>query len=224
MDLRKYVAPFPDRNRMFNLSGLQNEEDFASFGCDIYLALTEASPVEWVDYNHILDFGCGCGSLARMFKGHPHQIYACDIDRNHIKWMKKHLAFVKAEHSDIHPPTPYKDNFFDAIVSISVFTHLNEASQDEFLTELHRIAHPGGHLYVTVHGRQAINRAKEEDQIWNMLSVDSSLFQKAEKNPEMMNTRLFSSKATLPVKSLNTASLSFPRTISKPFGPAGFKS
>jgi len=157
----------------------KNESDFASHGADLYLAFWEASPKPLIGYRSLLDFGCGCGRLARMFKGHPHKVAGCDIDWRHVQWMKKNLQYMDAMLSSVHPPLPYSDKEFDAIVSISIFTHLNENAQDEFLEELHRICCEHGHLFLTVHGAQALHRAKTETRIRDMIAVEDEGFQRA---------------------------------------------
>ena len=177
--LQQYAAPFPPPRLMHNVSGLENEKDFASHGTDLFLALSAASPRPLADYFAILDFGCGCGRLARMFKGHPSRISACDVDGRHVKWVEQNLSYVDARQTSVHPPLPYGDNDFDAIVSISVFTHLGEKSQDEFLAELHRISSRTGYLFLTVHGACALERALNEPQIRDMIAVDEGLFRKA---------------------------------------------
>ena len=50
------------------------------------------------------------------------------------------------------PPTRYASNTFDVIYSISLFTHLDEASQNLWLAELARVLKPGGMLLTTIHG------------------------------------------------------------------------
>ena len=122
---------------------LHSEADFASHGVDFYLALSAASPKPLLEYRSILDFGCGCGRLARMFKGHPYRIAGCDIDQRHIQWIQQSLDYMDARVTSVRPPLPYVDNEFDAVISISIFTHLNENSQDEFLLELRRITKMG---------------------------------------------------------------------------------
>lgn len=178
--LRRYVAPFPPAELMHNVSGLQNENDFASHGADFYRALSAASPKVLTEYQRVLDFGCGCGRLARMFKGHPARISACDIDGRHVRWVAQNLSYVDVRQTSVHPPLPYEHNEFDAIVSISVFTHLGEKSQDEFLAELHRISSPVGLLFLTVHGSRALDRALSEPKIREMIAVDDGLFQNAQ--------------------------------------------
>jgi len=177
--LLRYVSPFPPKKLMCNVSGLQSERDFAAHGTDIYRALTLASPKPLTEYEAIFDFGCGCGRLARMFMNHPNKISGCDIDGRHVDWVNENLTFMKAKLSKVTPPIPYLDNEFDAVISISIFTHLNENSQDQFLAELYRVCRPGGLLFITVHGKRALDRALNEPVILNMLDMDKFRFQKA---------------------------------------------
>ena len=48
------------------------------------------------------------------------------------------------------PPLPYLNNFFDLIFSVSVWTHLNEKLQYDWLDELNRILSPDGVALVTI--------------------------------------------------------------------------
>ena len=114
-----------------------------------------------------------------MFKGHPHRIYGCDIDSRHVEWVQNHLDFVESKLTSVNPPIDYPDNAFDAIISISIFTHLNELSQDAFLAELARITDPSGYLFLTVHGERALDRALTEPDIRNMLDIQEDRFQRA---------------------------------------------
>ena len=180
--LRQFVSPFPPPRLMNSVSGLKNEIDFAAHGADIYRALSLASPKPLPDYQSILDFGCGCGRLARMFKGHPGRISGCDIDLRHVEWINQNLPFMQAKLSKVVPPIPYDDDEFEAIISISIFTHLSERSQDEFLTELHRVCRPDGRLFLTVHGQRALSRALNERPIRLLLNMDDRRFQLAQKD------------------------------------------
>jgi nucleoside-diphosphate-sugar epimerase/SAM-dependent methyltransferase len=180
--LRDQVSPFPPAELMSSVSGLTREEDFAAHGTDIYRALSLASDVAITEYKSILDFGCGCGRLARMFKGHPHKTSGCDIDARHIKWIKDALPYMNAKVSRVTPPIPFPDNEFDAVISISIFTHLTEKSQDAFLSELHRVCRPGGRLFLTVHGARALERAVNEPAIRTMLAIDDDQFERVRKD------------------------------------------
>jgi SAM-dependent methyltransferase len=178
--LRQFASPFPPIELMANVSGLQNEQDFAAHGAAIYRALSDASIKPLTDYASILDFGCGCGRLARMFKGHDGQISGCDIDSRHVAWVNQNLPYMKAKVSKVTPPIPYADNEFEAIISISIFTHLTEFSQNQFLAELHRACRADGKLFLTVHGQRALDRAVHEPTIRAMLDIDDLRFKIAQ--------------------------------------------
>jgi SAM-dependent methyltransferase len=115
-----------------------------------------------------------------MFKGHPHEIFGCDIDRRGIEWIKSSLPNVHAEVTSVSPPLPYPDNAFDAIISISIFSHLTEESQIAFLKELWRVSAQDAYLFLTVHGQQALERALSEKQTREMISVEEEPFQMAQ--------------------------------------------
>lgn len=107
------------------------------------------------DFRRILDFGCGSGRVARALKSlHPAaEISGTDIDEEAIDWLCAHYgrfgSFAAAPH---RPPTSYADAAFDLIFGISVFTHLPQDMEREWLDELRRIAAPGAHLVLTTHG------------------------------------------------------------------------
>ena len=84
--LSRFVAPFPPPNLMENVSGLVSENGFASHGADFWGVLSRLSPKPLDRFASVLDFGCGCGRLARMFLGHPGKVSGCDIDAQHITW------------------------------------------------------------------------------------------------------------------------------------------
>ncbi len=177
--LRKYVSPFPPPKLMHSVSGVENERDFASHGIDLFLALTQASPFPLMQYKKLLDFGCGCGRLARMFKNRPYELFGCDVNGLHVDWINDNLELMKAARCFIHQPLPYQNDSFDGIISISVFTHLNEINQNRYLAELHRVSQTGARLFLTVHGSRALERAVTEECIRDVLSVEEQPFQQA---------------------------------------------
>ncbi|HYX19496.1 MAG TPA: class I SAM-dependent methyltransferase [Thermoanaerobaculia bacterium] len=109
------------------------------------------------DFESILDFGCGPGRAVRILRGLAPRahLFGADIDPEAIAWARSHYAsygdFSVAPH---HPPTLYAEDRFDFILGISVFTHLPEDMQFEWLAELRRIAKPGGFLVLTTHGEE----------------------------------------------------------------------
>jgi SAM-dependent methyltransferase len=103
----------------------------------------------------------------------------CDIDPGMVQWVDENLDYMTAVLTGPKPPLPFSDNEFDAIVSISVFTHLNEKNQDKFLWELSKITEEGGYLFITNHGSRALERAKNEEMIFKMLNIDKLSFERA---------------------------------------------
>ncbi|MGI0014595.1 MAG: sulfotransferase, partial [Nitrososphaera sp.] len=59
-------------------------------------------------------------------------------------------------------------------------THLNEDSQDEFLAELYRVCSDRGRLFLTVHGKRALDRALNEPVILRMLDMEKARFERAQ--------------------------------------------
>jgi len=178
--LRKYVGPFPPVALMQNTTGLTRESEFAAHGADFWTALSDAvKPKPLSSFSSILDFGCGCGRLARMFKGYSGRLAGCDIDRRHVEWCATALDYMQTKLSSVAPPIPFSDDEFELVISISIFTHLNEISQNQFLAELARVCQPEGLLLLTIHGERALQRALTEPGIRSMLEVDEDKFQAA---------------------------------------------
>ncbi len=112
-----------------------------------------------LDNLRVLDFACGPGRVANELKSLAPscRISGSDINRETIDWAREHLSDVGGfETNDPAPPTRHADGTFDAIYTVSLFTHLDEASQDAWLAELARILKPGGIFLATTHGRHSL--------------------------------------------------------------------
>ncbi len=105
------------------------------------------------DFQRVLEWGCGCGRISRaMVKTLPEvEFYGCDIDPDAIAWLQNAFTGSSFIVIDPMPPTLYEDGFFDFVYGISVFTHLDEATQFKWLAELKRITSRSGIITVTVH-------------------------------------------------------------------------
>jgi len=165
------VAPFPPAELMQNTTGLTENRHFAEHGVAIFDALEKASPKPLNSYTNVLDFGVGVGRLARMFHGFDGTYTGVDIDKRHIKWVTRALKHVTPVLTKPRAPIPLADGQFDMIVSISVFTHMNEADCMFYIEELARLAAPGAYLFLTIHGNRALNRARAEENILAMLAI-----------------------------------------------------
>ncbi|MFG1402030.1 class I SAM-dependent methyltransferase [Xanthobacter sediminis] len=173
------IAPFPPEELMYNTTGLRSPCDFASHGVDFMRALHRVSPVPLTACGAILDFGVGVGRLARLFHGFRGRYVGMDVDPRHLAWVRDHLSHVEAVESTPRARLPAAGGSFDAVVSISVFSHLSEPDHLFYLKELNRVARPGAVLLLSVHGERALARALEEEHIFEMLAVPRPALEQA---------------------------------------------
>lgn len=89
---------------------------------------------------------------------------------------------MEAKVSKVTPSIPYRDNEFEAVIFISIFSHLTERSQNQFLAELYRVCRPSGMLFLTVHGQRALDRAIHEPTIRAILDMEESRFRQAQRD------------------------------------------
>jgi SAM-dependent methyltransferase len=105
------------------------------------------------DSNAVLDFGCGCGRLARWFADlEGPELHGCDYDRRLVEWCDENLGFLRVTTNNAAPPLTYVRDSFDAIYALSVLTHMPEALERAWMTEFRRVLRPGGVLWFSVMG------------------------------------------------------------------------
>jgi SAM-dependent methyltransferase len=151
----------PDEDRRFRVIGDRDPAGFLISGATDYHRIDRALDVVTGRHLHefarVLDWGVGCGRVARHFPpARAEALTGCDIDRDNIAWCAANLrgTFVACS---LAPPLPFARGAFDVVYGISVFTHLREPMQLRWLEELARVAAPGAILLLTTHGRTAID-------------------------------------------------------------------
>jgi SAM-dependent methyltransferase len=113
----------------------------------------ERAGVEITSLSPVLDFGCGCGRVARHWAGMPGlELHGCDAEPALVEWCAEHLGFMQARLNGPEPPLPYAGGSFGLVYAISVLTHLTESLGAAWLRELVRVLRPGGYLLITTHG------------------------------------------------------------------------
>ena len=102
----------------------------------------------------MLDWGCGCGRVLRHYAPLFDSVAftGTDIDEAMIEWDRANITGVRFELNGAHPPLPCGDEAFDLVYGASVFTHLDEELQAEWLGELQRVTKPGGLVLLSTHG------------------------------------------------------------------------
>jgi SAM-dependent methyltransferase len=100
----------------------------------------------------MLDFGCGCGRVARHWSGRDVALHGCDVNRRMVGWCRKNLPFGRFEANDLAPPLSYGNHSFGLMYAFSVLTHLPEQLQHDWLAEFRRVLRPGGYLFFSTLG------------------------------------------------------------------------
>jgi ubiquinone/menaquinone biosynthesis C-methylase UbiE len=121
-------------------------------------------------YDFVLDFGCGCGRIARRLAlaeaPMPKRYVGCDLHAGMIAWANANLApelpgftFV---HQDVFnvgfnpdpslpraAPLPAEDNSVSLLIAISVFTHLTQSQTETYLDEARRVLRSDGVMHAS---------------------------------------------------------------------------
>ncbi len=98
----------------------------------------------------VLDSGCASGRLFEIFKNKKIDFYGIDFSKKLIELAKR--KYPQANFQTINAlNTPFKDNYFDKIYSISVLHNIpSQALQMQYLKEMRRILKPEGLIILRV--------------------------------------------------------------------------
>lgn len=119
--------------------------------------------VDEAKYRFVLDFGCGCGRLARqLMQQHrrPDRYIGIDRHKGMVSWCQANLAsrapgFEFRHHDVLHPllnpggtvghlSLPVGDGEVTLFIAWSVFTHLLEPDAEFYFRDMSRILSPDG--------------------------------------------------------------------------------
>jgi len=162
LDPEKEKFPLPTAAQRLRVIGNEGDFGFRLLGATDSQRLFRAAEVlagrPMRSLGSILDWGVGCGRIARYALGdfEGERFAGCDIDSENVAWCGANLH-GEFHHIDLMPPLPFTDDAFDLIYGVSVFTHLRESIQDAWLAELQRVMKPGGIGLFTIHGRTALD-------------------------------------------------------------------
>lgn len=143
------IPPF----EMRQLVGPTDETAFENLSGDPILGVDAAR------FDAVLDFGCGCGRLARQMmqqRAKPRRYVGFDLHPGMIGWCQQKLAERHPNFTFIHHdvdnayfnpgagkpplrPMPAGDGEFSLIIALSVFTHTIQAHAEYYLKEVARV-------------------------------------------------------------------------------------
>lgn len=155
-------SPWPPEHLRLRVHGGRDLEGYVRVGKTVAqdLDLALASEFAQMPANpSVLDFGCGPGRVVTWFQSmyKDWRFFGTDIDNEAINWARENLSHIASfDCNKSQPPLQYEDAYFDFIFSISIFTHLPEDMQAEWLTELKRVVKIGGILALSVHNEELL--------------------------------------------------------------------
>jgi SAM-dependent methyltransferase len=117
------------------------------------------------ELDSILDFGCGCGRVLRNWADlDGTRVAGSDLSGAAVEWCRENLPFAALATNELVPPLRFADADFELAYALSVFTHLPEAMQLDWMDELARVVRPGGFLLLTTHGERYLERLDDEER------------------------------------------------------------
>jgi SAM-dependent methyltransferase len=133
--------------------------------CEAIRDAAAASGTPVAGMRAVLDFGCGCGRVARNWsEAEGPELHGCDYNPELVAWTAANLPALRVTRNDLAPPTPYGSGSFDLVYALSVFSHLDLPLQRAWLAEFRRLLRPGGLLVLSLLGDALRDRLNPEER------------------------------------------------------------
>lgn len=146
----------PGRVLRYRVSGIADATWFLSTGrqdADAFDALLGEDGTSFAEAGRVLDFGCGCGRIARHVLSRvaaPEAFLGVDYNAPLVRWCRQHLPGRYAVNA-LEPPMREEGASFDLLYAYSVLTHWRASTQQAWLAEFARVLRPGGRALLTFH-------------------------------------------------------------------------
>ncbi|MCC6917956.1 MAG: class I SAM-dependent methyltransferase [Alphaproteobacteria bacterium] len=173
------AVPLPPPDLMRRMTGLATAADFVRGGTEMLAALAKASPLPPAEFKNILDFGAGCGWLARFFKGYRGHYVGVDSDIGAVAWIKAALPWVEGHLVAPRGRIPFAPGNFEGVLAATAFTRMDARDYTAALNELARVTEPAGTAMLGLLGPQALGRAERDADIRARLGVAEADIAKA---------------------------------------------
>lgn len=106
----------------------------------------------------ILDLGCGSGRHVIYFAKRGLDVYGIDIAEAGIKitkdWLRKERLEADLKIGSIYKKLPYRDNFFDAVISINTIHHERIENIQKAIRGIERVLKPKGLVFINLRKRK----------------------------------------------------------------------
>jgi ubiquinone/menaquinone biosynthesis C-methylase UbiE len=112
----------------------------------------------------ILDMGCGTGRHTVYLARRGFDVYGFDMSKTGVEYtkrrLKKHGLKARIFVHDMSKKLPFRDKFFDAIISIQVIDHNTIRRIRRTIREMRRVLNKNGLIFVSVQSRKALAGSK----------------------------------------------------------------
>jgi SAM-dependent methyltransferase len=155
---RSNTISLPTEDMIFLVSGGREGPVFLATGSADRDKILEVLSAVGFDIMHdkrrVLDWGCGCGRIARHWEPYVSSIelFGCDLNEPSVRWCRDNIPFGTFAVCGLRPPLPYPDGYFDVVYGISVLTHLMFDTHYLWMQEIWRLLRAGGVAVLTAHG------------------------------------------------------------------------
>lgn len=106
----------------------------------------------------VLDLGCGSGRHLVYLAKNGFKMYGIDIAKAGVnitrKWLKKNQLTAELKRGNIYKTLPYKNNFFDAVISTNAIHHAKIVDIRHTIKEIERILKPSGLIFINCRRRK----------------------------------------------------------------------
>lgn len=96
-----------------------------------------------LESKRILDVGCGLGTYVKKLRTFSDEVYGVDIDADKVAQAQEELEYIYLAPAE---RLPFPNAFFDVVLLHEVLEHV--ASDQEAVSEAHRVAKPGGRMVI----------------------------------------------------------------------------
>jgi len=156
--------PMPPPGLLVAVAGTASREWFSVRGqqdAQLFRRLAGQHGAALGDRRVVIDFGCGCGRIARWLApeviGGGGRFLGFDLNPQLAAWCASNLPGEYAQNR-LKPPLAFADGMADVLYAYSVLTHLREATAVGWLQEIARVLRSGGLALLTFHDEDYADR------------------------------------------------------------------
>ncbi len=150
-------------------------------GCTASHALRQILDQRQLQPASLLDFGSGYGRMSRFLPGYfpESDITVSEVKPLALKFQQQHLGLKTLSHGP--SPADFPATKFDAIVALSVFTHLPQTLFEAWFATLVKALNPGGSLVLTykdleIEQPQAVSQSGSSEDFLYLKKSEDALF------------------------------------------------